>query len=340
MRRSLFFAVPLLFAALAVALMAVKARADDRAAPRAADLVALSVELISRHPDLDLSDAGTFLNRYQGLSDGSRRRELPALEELYTDLLQRCRLATLGSPEPGPELVLLKTFSPNGFGDFYERLSFVGTSFSSEPSPITGEAIVDRRIRSIAERRGYRLRAQAAEEALVAEGRHRLHPIVWESLDELQVAAQAEGVNIEVVSAYRSPARQREIFLGLLAEEGRRRQGRAYSSQEIVAGLADVAIDTILQTASIPGYSKHHTGYTIDVTDPESGLEFTKFGLSDGFRWLSAHNYYNAKRFGFLPSYPDGAHNQGPDPEPWEYVWVGRDLLSEPGPDSLAEAVD
>jgi len=33
------------------------------------------------------------------------------------------------------------------------------------------------------------------------------------------------------------------------------------------------------------------------------------------------------KRFGFIPSYPENSGKQGPEPEPWEYVWVGEDVL-------------
>ena len=40
-----------------------------------------------------------------------------------------------------------------------------------------------------------------------------------------------------------------------------------------------------------------------------------------------ADNFYNAKRFGFIPSYPDDLNAQGPNPEPWEFVWVGVDLI-------------
>ena len=100
-----------------------------------------------------------------------------------------------------------------------------------------------------------------------------------------------------------------------------------YSLVQIANGEADAAINQILNFYSIPGYSKHHTGYAIDIEDSGSGLD--GFATTKGFAWISANNYENAKRFGFIPSYPDGATNQGPVPEPWEYVWVGRDNLLE-----------
>lgn len=48
------------------------------------------------------------------------------------------------------------------------------------------------------------------------------------------------------------------------------------------------------------------------------------FKTTSCFTWISKNNYENAKRFGIIPSYPSGASNQGPNPEEWEYVWVGE----------------
>ncbi|HEY6530854.1 MAG TPA: hypothetical protein VIY72_01025, partial [Acidimicrobiales bacterium] len=47
------------------------------------------------------------------------------------------------------------------------------------------------------------------------------------------------------------------------------------------------------------------------------------FASSAAYRWLSEANYANAKVFGFVPSYPVGAGAIGPDPEPWEFTYVG-----------------
>ena len=38
---------------------------------------------------------------------------------------------------------------------------------------------------------------------------------------------------------------------------------------------------------------------------------------------MAANNFAEAKRHGFVPSYPAGAGPQGPRPEPWEFVYVG-----------------
>jgi D-alanyl-D-alanine carboxypeptidase len=148
---------------------------------------------------------------------------------------------------------------------------------------------------------------------------------------EMKAAARAEGVELELISAYRSVERQRQIFLRELSLSSRQSTGREYDIRDIAAGQADPWIEEVLRFSSIPGFSKHHSGYTIDIADTSQGQAFTEFRHTPGFEWISARNYLNAKRFGFIPSYPDGADGQGPDPEPWEYVWVGREpLLIQP----------
>ncbi len=72
---------------------------------------------------------------------------------------------------------------------------------------------------------------------------------------------------------------------------------------------------------AVPGYSKHHTGYAIDVRS-STGSGFA-FADTEAYRWLAADNFANAKAFGWVPSYPEGSAPAGPVPEPWEFVWAG-----------------
>ena len=158
----------------------------------------------------------------------------------------------------------------------------------------------------------------------------RLLPEAAQAWRELAGAARADGIALGLISAYRSVSDQRGIFLYRLRTEALGPTGKPYTHAEIAEGTADAAVDHILKTSSIPGYSKHHTGYTIDITDLTSGRVFTRFRETQGFAWISADNYLNAKRFGFIPSYPEGAGFQGPEPEAWEYCWVGTEVLAMP----------
>ncbi len=175
------------------------------------------------------------------------------------------------------------------------------------PAPsITGSSGVDARIRALAEERGYRRRPLPAGALGRADG-VLMQPAMAVGWEALQADARASGISLRAVSGYRSHGDQVAVFVGKLT------------------GTSDAAIATRLRTAAAPGYSKHHTGYAIDVTAP--GTQFYGFGGTAAWRWLSADNAQAAKRNGFIPSYPAGASSQGPIPEPWEWVYVGVDVV-------------
>lgn len=125
------------------------------------------------------------------------------------------------------------------------------------------------------------------------------------------------GVTMYAASGYRSPERQRQIFVDELVAAA----GTPLTSSQ----TSDAAIDQVLEGHAPPGFSKHQTGNAIDLAVP--GLSLAQFRETDAFSWLAAENFANAHRFGFAPSYPDGVDGLGPAPEPWEWIWVGVDVL-------------
>jgi D-alanyl-D-alanine carboxypeptidase len=285
---------------------------------------------LQRHPDYDLEAERAFLTSFSQGTPKYQLQNLSALKAFSRELAEKLLLRSAGIKPGDPhwnETVRYKTYSPNGFKDLYERLDYARAEPIAAAPWITGDPAADRRIVELAIGRGYRLRQQADEGALVTEGRHSLQEAAMSAWLALQSAARAGGVDLELVSAYRSVDRQRQIFLRELRRMGVQSTGGDYGAEAIASGEADRWIDEVLRYSSIPGFSKHHSGYTVDISDPSQGRAFTDFRQTAGFAWISAHNYLNAKRFGFIPSYPDGAVGQGPEPEPWEYVWVGRDLL-------------
>lgn len=213
----------------------------------------------------------------------------------------------------------LRQFSGNEFRLFYDNLLQPDLDPIGVPPTISGNDIADARIRQIAEQRGYLLRANPSNELPSVQG-YRLHESAHQPWLDLQAAASAAGHGISIVSAYRTVEDQRQLFLGRLNAEG-------VNIDDVAAGNADEQINTVLITSSIPGYSKHHTGYTFDLLC--DGFGFTNFENSTCNDWMIANNYEQAKRFGFIPSYPVDADLQGPDPEAWEYVYVGAELLRQ-----------
>ncbi|MGQ5523614.1 M15 family metallopeptidase [Chitinimonas sp. PSY-7] len=113
----------------------------------------------------------------------------------------------------------------------------------------------------------------------------------------MQAAASADGVVLQLASAFRSVDYQVGLIQRKLA------QGQT--------------IDTILQVSAAPGHSEHHTGRALDVTTPNSEALEESFENTPAFAWLVLH----AQRFGFHLSYPRD-NPTGIVYEPWHWCYA------------------
>lgn len=210
-----------------------------------------------------------------------------------------------------------KTFSGKEFEDLYNSFVYPNTQSINEDTPITGNDKADTRIRQIAVERGYKLRSAPVTDTFKEVQKDMfLQQKAAQAWRVLSKKAAKDGLTLKLTAAYRSAKDQKAIFLSRL---------KGVSYVLIAEGKADDKVDMVLETTALPGYSRHHTGYTVDIacaSDPS-----VKFENSACFNWLNKNNYLNAKKSGWIPSYPDGAGKQGPRPEAWEYVWVGTDVL-------------
>lgn len=213
----------------------------------------------------------------------------------------------------------LRVFTDNEFTVFYNNLLQSNIVRVENPPSISGNEIADARIRAIAEERGYRLRG-SPELGLGAADGFSVQADLSDAWTELKNEAANQGHAIIIVSGYRTVNDQRELFLQRLGAAGA-------SISAVASGDADDLVNQVLVQSSIPGYSKHHTGYTIDIKC--EGFAFEEFDISTCNDWLKNDNYRVAKENGFIPSYPPLADAQGPDPEAWEYVYVGTEQLYE-----------
>ena len=208
-------------------------------------------------------------------------------------------------------------FDGDGFRRLFEEADLENLdSLSNQLPAITEDRQIDERMRQIAIERGYHRRPMPTDVSklvLVEGDRHRLQPKAAKAYLDLKDAAMAAGLRISLTSAYRDYDYQRPLFLRKLA-----------------SNYADDHVFECLKAVAIPGYSKHHTGYTVDLAEGEYILE--KFTESESYKWLTADNFKNAKRHGWIPSYPPDAEKQGPDPEPWEFVYVGQKYLETNNP--------
>lgn len=220
-----------------------------------------------------------------------------------------------------PKKGVLKTYTGQQFRELYEKFAYPNTQRIDENSPITGNVAADAHIKQLAAARGYIIRSAPVADTFVAVAPNMsLQEKASQPWVDLQNKAKEAGQILKITAAYRSAADQRTIFLNRLSAQG-------VVNDQIATGRYDSQINRVLASTAPPGYSRHHSGYTVDIAcenDP-----YSTFDKSLCFEWLSADNYKNAKIFGWIPSYPIGTDKQGPEPEAWEYAWVGKDTLTE-----------
>jgi LAS superfamily LD-carboxypeptidase LdcB len=126
-----------------------------------------------------------------------------------------------------------------------------------------------------------------------------IHGQVKSFLEDLIADAEKDGIEIRVVSGYRSFDEQKSLKSNYLVQYG--------------SGANTFSADQ--------GYSEHQLGTAVDFSNPTLGASLTiGFDQSKSFAWLSE----NAHKYGFILSYPKG--NQFYQYEPWHWRFVGRDL--------------
>lgn len=218
-----------------------------------------------------------------------------------------------------PEKTKFKEFTSQQFSDLYNGFAYPNTQPIKNNFSITGNEEADKVIYDLAESLGYKVRSAPVTNNFVDIGDNQfLQREAAESWKDLKQEAEKNGLNISVSQGYRSAEDQNEIFIGRLGK---------IDSDKIINGSSSAKLRAILKITAPAGYSRHHTGYTTDlVCDSDPNVLFEN---SSCFKWISENNYINIKKFGWIPSYPEGIKNQGPEPESWEYVWVGLAAVKE-----------
>lgn len=121
-------------------------------------------------------------------------------------------------------------------------------------------------------------------------------------LQEMISAAQSAGVDIKILSAYRSFKEQADLK----------------SSYTVVYGVG------ANKFSADQGYSEHQLGTTADFTTSKLGesLMTASFEKTQAYKWLLE----NAHKYGFILSYPksNGYYRF----EPWHWRFIGRDFAS------------
>ena len=149
----------------------------------------------------------------------------------------------------------------------------------------------------------------------------KLHKEVAGPFSALCAAANADGIDIKIVSSFRSYQRQADIWQAKLS--GKRAVLDMHGNTVNITTLSGKArLDAVLLYSALPGASRHHWGTELDIYDAgavENGYqprlapqEYASDGPFDALQqWLTEH----ADAFGFFLPYQH--YQGGVAAEPW-----------------------
>ena len=139
------------------------------------------------------------------------------------------------------------------------------------------------------------------------------------ALERMLAAARNEGIEISVISGYRSTDYQQLLWERSVNDA--MRDGLSYEN----------ALELTRRTLALPGCSEHNAGIAADLGTPGSDDCEEDFHRTPQGRWLCV----NAHLYGFILRYPRmKEHITGISYEPWHYRYVGPQaaaLIKESG---------
>ena len=127
------------------------------------------------------------------------------------------------------------------------------------------------------------------------------HENAWPFLETLLKEAEEDGMELSIVSGYRSFDTQRELKGAYTVTYG--------------SGANTFSADQ--------GYSEHQLGTAIDFSTKALGGGLSGFGNTEEYDWL----LQNAYKYGFILSYPE--ENGYYVFEPWHWRFVGKKLARD-----------
>lgn len=133
---------------------------------------------------------------------------------------------------------------------------------------------------------------------------------ILEDLLLMLQAAKNDNVNLIICSPYRTDASQVSIF---------ERHVKAYMNK----GLNYIdSFKLASQEATVPGYSEHQVGLSIDIYTASHMILDDAYGETEAGRWLAE----NCSDYGFILRYPKGKeYITSIGYEPWHFRYVGRE---------------
>lgn len=138
----------------------------------------------------------------------------------------------------------------------------------------------------------------------------KLDKDMWPYLKAMMDDARADGIDIGIISAWRSYSTQKILF----DDKVKRLMSSGYSKE-----AAEKEAATCI---ALPGTSEHHTGLAVDFNVTSQSFENSKT-----FKWLKE----NAENYGFIMRYPSDKMDitGGIIYEPWHWRFVGINIAKE-----------
>lgn len=161
---------------------------------------------------------------------------------------------------------------------------------------------------------------------------HQLQKEVVTAFQKMQKAAFADGINLKIVSSFRSFERQQIIWDAKVS--GQRKVLDDHGEQIDLANLSELKkIEAIMRFSALPGASRHHWGTDIDVFDEnikeKKDVQLTPQESIEDFRLLNEWLDENMNDFGFYRPYANDLG--GVSPELWHlsYAMISQNYYSE-----------
>lgn len=135
-----------------------------------------------------------------------------------------------------------------------------------------------------------------------------IRSVIVSNLSAMAVAAAGQGIDLAVLSAYRSYNTQQSTYNYWVNYNG---------------GDTNAA-DTV---SARPGHSQHQLGTAVDFTSNEISDQLGQhFGNTAAGTWLAQH----AWEYGFALAYPSGHEaTTGYSYEPWHFRYIGKENATE-----------
>lgn len=124
----------------------------------------------------------------------------------------------------------------------------------------------------------------------------KIREIAYKDLKAMFDKAREDGINLNVISGYRTSEKQNTLFNNSVKKNG---------------------IEHALMYSAKMGHSEHQLGLAIDINTAEVSFKDT-----DEYKWLKNNSY----KYGFIERYKENKENiTGFAYEPWHYRYIGID---------------